>query len=223
MSSEDPGSGQSRRRVNGKKQKLRADGRVGIIILGLFLSLVSGCVSTGSAGEASRLHRSSKVVEAETMLLKLAKSGDVAAQAWLGAMYGAGNGVKRDYVKSFYWQQKAAKQGHSVAQYNIAVLYARGRGVAKSNEEAAYWFRQAAEAGMPQAQLHMGLMHEKGWGTIRCPYEASKWYYRAGQTFVEHNNLKMARHARRQIQRILPDYYLAQQLKDEIFLGGSAK
>ena len=208
--------------MNYRKPKLRADKCVGIVILCLMISLVSGCV-TPSIGRATRLHASGKVVEAETMLLELAKSGDVAAQAWLGAMYGAGNGVKRDYVKSFYWQQKAAKQGHSVAQYNIAVLYARGRGVAKSNEEAAYWFRQAAEAGMPQAQLHMGLMHEKGWGTIRCPYEASKWYYRAGQTFVEHNNLKMARHARRQIQRILPNYYLAQQLKDEIFLGGWAK
>jgi TPR repeat protein len=193
------------------------------VYLFLFISILFGCTTTGSIHEASQLQRSGEGAAAETMLLDLAKSGDVAAQAYLGAMYGAGNGVERDYKKSLYWQQKAAKQGHIVAQYNVAVLYARGNGVTKSNEEAVYWFGQAAEAGMPRAQLHMGLMYEKGWGTNRCPYEASKWYYRAGQTFIEHRNLKMAGHAQQQIQRILPDYYLAQQLRDEIFLAGGAR
>jgi len=193
------------------------------VVLFAFISVLSGCATTGSVEKASQLQKNGEVVAAETMLLGLAKSGDVAAQAYLGVMYSAGNGVKRDYEKSFRWQQKAAKQGHTIAQYNIAVLYARGDGVAKNYKAAAYWFRQAAEAGMPQAQLHMGLMHEKGWGTIRCHYAASKWYYRAGKTFIENRDLKMARYAQQQIKRLLPDYYLAQQLKDEIFLAGGPR
>lgn len=209
--------------MNTGATKLEVDARLLAACLIVFIFVLSGCTTTGSVQEASQLQRSGEVAAAETMLLSLAESGDVEAQAYLGAMYGAGKSVKRDYKKSFYWQQKAAKQGHTVAQYNVAVLYARGSGVTKSNQEAVYWFQQAAKAGMPRAQLHMGLMHEKGWGTNRCPYEASKWYYRAGQTFIEHRNLKMAGHAQQQIQRILPDYYLAQQLKDEIFLAGGVK
>lgn len=192
----------------------------GIVFLLVFVFAISGCASTASVQEVSRLHESGKDSEAGKMLLDLAKSGDVAAQAWLGAMYAEGKNVKRDYAKSFYWQQKAAKQGHTIAQYNIAVLLARGQGVGSNEKQAADWFRRAANAGMPQAQLHMGLLHEKGWGVVRCHVEASKWYYRAGQTFIRQRNLKMARYAQQQIRRLMPDYYLAQQLKDEIFLAG---
>lgn len=209
--------------MNISAAKLGVGARMGVISLFVVIVVLPGCVTKASVQEAFRLRNSGETAEAEAMLIGLAKSGDVAAQGSLGAMYGTDSGNKRDYVKSFYWQQKAANRGHIVAQYNIAVLYSRGRGVAKNKKLAAHWFRQAADAGMPQAQLHMGLVHEKGWGVIRCPYEASKWYYRAGQTFIEHSNLKMARHAQQQIQRLLPNYYLVQQLKDEIFLAGGTR
>lgn len=195
----------------------------GIIALFLFAIFSAACVSTDSIKEVSRLHASGKLAAANEMLLVLAKSGNVAAQAWLGANYASGKDIEQDFKKSFYWQLKAAEQGHIIAQYNVAVLYARGRGAVKNNKHAVYWFRKAADAGMPQAQLHMGLMREKGWGVSRCPYTASKWYYRAGQTFIDHRNLKMARHVQQKIQSILPGYYLAQQLKDEIFLDGGNK
>ncbi|MFV1996822.1 MAG: tetratricopeptide repeat protein [Acidiferrobacterales bacterium] len=203
--------------------KLRVGTCVRAVFLFAIFFVLVGCATTGSVDKASQLERNGKVAAAEAMLLGLAKSGDIAAQANLGAMYGVGKSVKRDYKKSFSWQQKAAKRGHTIAQYNIGVLYARGNGVAKDYKAAAYWFRQAAEAGMPEAQLHMGLMHEKGWGTIRCHYAASKWYYRAGKTFIEQGDLKMARYAQKQIQRLLPDYYLTQQLRDEIFLAGGPR
>lgn len=193
----------------------------GIIIL-LFAVLSAACVSPSSIKEVSRLQASNKIAAANEMLLDLAKSGDVVAQAWLGAMYASGTKIDRDFKKSFYWQRKAAQQGHVIAQYSVAVLYARGKGTIKNNKQAVYWFRKAADAGLPQAQMHMGLMREKGWGVSRCPYAASKWYYQSGQTFIEHRNLKMARHVQQKIQSILPGYYLAQQLKDEIFLSGGS-
>lgn len=195
-------------------------GNVFLLLLALSLS---ACATTASMDKANSLHTDGKFVAAENMLLDLARSGNVTAQARLGVLYASGKNFKKADAKAFHWQRKAAMQGHVIAQYNVAVLYARGRGTLKNNRQAVHWFRQAAESGMPQAQLHMGLMREKGWGTSRCPYAASKWYYRAGQTFIDKRNLRMAQHARQEIERILPGYYLGRQLRDEIFLSGGKK
>ena len=173
--------------------------------------------------QAVELHHSGRSGKAVQILSKLARAGDVDAQAYLGAMFASGNGVPQDLKLALKWQRAAASKGHVLAQYNTAVLLARGDKNNRDLEEAAYWFQKAGEAGLPEAQLHMGLMHEKGWGTKRCPYEASKWYYRAGMSYLEQDNLGMAIHARDNILRLLPDYYLATQLSDEIFLHGSAK
>ena len=173
--------------------------------------------------EAVSLHRSGKSAQALAALTDLASKGSADAQFYLGAMYASGNGVKRDTAQALKWQLKAAEQGHVLAQYNAAVLLARGDKSSRNLKEAAKWFEKAGEAGLPEAQLHMGLMHEKGWGITRCPYEASKWYYRAGMSFLQHNNVKMAIHARDSIFRLLPDYDLGTQLSDEIFLHGAAK
>ena len=173
--------------------------------------------------QAVKLHRSGKAAAAASALEKLARKGDANAQAYLGAMYGVGDGVKRDTGLALKWQLKAAEQGHVLAQYNAAVLLARGDKNSRDLKEAAKWFQKAGEAGLPEAQLHMGLMHEKGWGITRCPYEASKWYHRAGMSFLAQNNVKMAVHARDKIIRLLPDYYLATQLTDEIFLHGASR
>jgi TPR repeat protein len=194
-----------------------------------FIPLVLLLLAQFAAAEVSEfdqaiaLHRSGQVAQAVPLLSRLAEAGDVNAQAYLGAMYGSGDGVPRDFQLALKWQRAAATKGHVLAQYNTAVLLARGDKNERSMEEAAKWFQQAGEAGLPQAQLHMGLMHEKGWGTIRCPYEASKWYYRAGITFLAQDNVTMAVHARDNILRLLPDYTLATQLSDEIFLHGSVK
>jgi TPR repeat protein len=195
----------------------------------LLMALLISCAPIGQVvaavdyDQAVRWHRAGKFVQAVDALTTLAEGGDVNAQAYLGAMYGSGNGVTRNLPLALKWQRKAARKGHVLAQYNTAVLLARGVNGSQNLKEAVMWFRKAGEAGLPEAQLHMGLMHEKGWGITRCPYEASKWYYRAGITFLSENNLKMAIHARDNIQRLLPDYYLAKQLSDEIFLHGPGK
>lgn len=183
-------------------------------------------IASAFAGEFDRavqLHQSGEASKAVTILSRLAKAGDIDAQAYLGAMYGSGNGVPKDLQLALKWQRAAASKGHVLAQYNTAVLLARGDKNSRNLEEAAKWFQKAGEAGLPQAQLHMGLMHEKGWGITRCPYQASKWYFRAGMSYLAQDNLKMAIHARDNILRLLPDYYLATQLSDEIFLHGATK
>lgn len=206
--------------MNRRKIDVRLGQRTRTGLLFLLFLLASACTTTVSIENAARLHKNGQYGAAEKMLLVLAASGDVAAQARLGTLYASGATVRKDFSKAFHWQLKAAAQGHVISQYNVAVLYARGKGTNKNYRQAVHWFRQAAKSGMPQAQLHMGLMREKGWGLSRCPYAASNWYYRAGQTFIEQQNLKMAQHAQQEIQRILPGYYLARQLRDEIFLSG---
>jgi TPR repeat protein len=196
--------------------------RASVLVIGLSLASLA-VASAPDFDQAVSLHRSGKSTKALTALINLANKGDVNAQAYLGAMYASGNGVARDTAEALKWNLKAAEQGHVLAQFNAAVLLARGNRNSRNLKEAAKWFKKAGEAGLPEAQLHMGLMHEKGWGITRCPYEASKWYYRAGMSFLQQNNVKMAIHARDNILRLLPDYYLATQLSDEIFLHGATK
>lgn len=184
----------------------------------LMFAVLTGCVSAPKFEDAVRSHRAGDVVKSISALKQLAKDKHVGAQAYLGAVYGSGDGVPRNYRLAFQWQLKAAKQGHMLAQYNIGVLYSKGLGAGQNLQQAAFWFQQAAEAGLPKARLQMGLMRENGWGVARCPYEASNWYYLAGQGYLVEDNLKMAAHARDRIRKILPGYYLGSELSDEIFL-----
>lgn len=152
------------------------------------------------------------------LLHRRAAAGDLKAQAYLGALYASGRGLALDYRRARYWEEKAARQGDAKSQYNLGVLYARGLGGEQDLRRAVTWFRRAANQGLAEAQLHMGLMREKGWGIRHCPYAASSWYFRAGETFLAQNNVAMARRAASAINRILPGYYLASELSDEIFM-----
>ena len=70
-------------------------------------------------------------------------------QYHLGVMYGTGNGVPTDFVKSAEWLRKAAKQGHVDAQATIGKLLLQGpSGVPKDYEEATNWLRRAADSLM---------------------------------------------------------------------------
>lgn len=51
-----------------------------------------------------------------------ADSGNKNAQFMVGHMYGAGEGVKRDYKKAFYYYKLSADQGHVEAQLNVGLL-----------------------------------------------------------------------------------------------------
>jgi hypothetical protein len=64
--------------------------------------------------------------------LQAAKSGDDAAQFYLGALYSAGVGLPRSDEEAFRWLSRAADQGHSHAMLITSGLYAIGRGVQKN-------------------------------------------------------------------------------------------
>lgn len=79
--------------------------------------------------------------------LRAAQRNDVTSQAYVGALYSAGVGLKQSDSDAFHWLLRAAEQGHSQAQVIVAELYAIGRGVSKSDTNAYRWASQAAKTG----------------------------------------------------------------------------
>jgi TPR repeat protein len=110
---------------------------------------------------------------------KLAEKGDANAQANLGYMYYAGEGVPQDYEKAVYWYRKAATQGNKDAQYNLAVSYAFGEGVKQDLTEAAIWYRRAGEQGHIVSQYSLGISYAYGEGVPQDQKEAARWFKKA--------------------------------------------
>jgi len=109
----------------------------------------------------------------------LAEKGDDKAQANLGYMYYAGEGVPQDYQQAVYWYRKAAVQGNRDAQYNLAVSYAFGEGVAQDLTEAAIWYRRAGEQGHVVSQYSLGISYAYGEGVPQDQTEAARWFTKA--------------------------------------------
>ena len=57
---------------------------------------------------------------------KVAESGDVETQFYLGVQYLQGEKIKKDLQEAERWFGMAAKQGHVIAQYELMTMYVRG-------------------------------------------------------------------------------------------------
>jgi TPR repeat protein/predicted secreted protein len=110
---------------------------------------------------------------------RLAEKGDDNAQANLGYMYYAGEGVPQDYEKAVYWYRKAATQGNKDAQYNLAVSYAFGEGTKQDLTEAAIWYRRAGEQDHVVSQYSLAISYAYGEGVPQDLKEASRWFKKA--------------------------------------------
>ena len=131
-----------------------------------------------------------KYKEAFEWFKKAANQGHAGAQNYLGLMYDAGRGTKRDEREAVKWFRKAAEQGHKYAQYNLAVQYYEGRQVKRDYREAMKWFRKAADHGHVGAQNFIGLMYDSGKGVERDEREAVKWFRKAakqGHKYAQYN------------------------------------
>ena len=112
---------------------------------------------------------------------KWAEQGDAAAQVNLGAMYGDGTGVPKDYHEAMRWYRKAAEQGFAAAQHNLGFMYLNGRGVPKDDREAVRWYRKAAEQGFVAAQIYLGFTYQDGRGVPKDYHEAMRWFRKAAE------------------------------------------
>jgi len=75
-------------------------------------------------------------------LLRMAESGNAAAENELGLRYSGGdekNGIRQDDTEAFRWFSKAAEDGSLDAQKKLGFWYWTGRGVAKDPGKAYFW------------------------------------------------------------------------------------
>jgi uncharacterized protein len=87
--------------------------------------------------------------------LALAEQGDSNAQASLGALYEAGDGVAKDPDQARQWYEKSAEQGNDNGQYRLGSLYFNGTGVEKDLVTACTWFSIATNSGHGGARNSM--------------------------------------------------------------------
>jgi len=145
-------------------------------------------VDTGSPLEVEAALAAAKVALSRGQFERAAKAfrtaaeaGNAEAQAHLGYMYYAGEGVERDATTAVEWYRRAAAAGNRDAQYNLGVAYAYGEGVAMDKTEAIRWYRRAAEGGSAVAQYSLGVAYALGEGVYRDDAESAAWYERAAE------------------------------------------
>ncbi len=113
----------------------------------------------------------------------LAEDGNVQAQFFLGLIYDAGNGMKRDAPKSIHWYQQAAEAGHETAQHNLAVAYAYGDGVTADIHQAMRWWSLSASQGNTDAQYNLGVIYAIGRDDVTPDIaKALKWWSQAAKS-----------------------------------------
>ena len=91
-----------------------------------------------------------------TKLKERAASGEMAAQATLGAAYYIGyGGVSQNYNEAFKWLYKAAEQGDVESQELVGIMYRSGQGdVPEDKEKAKEYFSRSCKGGNPRACNH---------------------------------------------------------------------
>ena len=95
--------------------------------------LASTNFKTGFWSSESQSRKSLKLT------LKAAKIGSAEAQRSLACSYANGYMVRRDDVKTMYWDEKAAKQGHAESQNDLALMLLYGIGCEVNTKKAIYW------------------------------------------------------------------------------------
>ena len=137
-----------------------------VTVVGL---VVSGC----SAAPETEFERT----------LKIAKTGDDAAQNNLGFMYDNGRGVPQDDVEAVKWYRMAAEQGLASGQNNLGFMYANGRGVPQDHVEAYAWLSVAAVGGDADAAKYRDIVKESLSGS-----QLAQGQRRATELFEEHGS-----------------------------------
>jgi Sel1 repeat-containing protein len=110
-------------------------------------------------------------------LAKAANKNDRTAQAELGVLYLAGQGVPHDDAMAATWLAKAAEQGSQLAQAKLASLYEHGRGVPLDLNRAYIWrlLSLGDSNSQPTHELQdlAALMSPED--VTAAPREASQW------------------------------------------------
>lgn len=111
-----------------------------------------------------------------------AEHGNARAQANLGFMYMAAQGVPQNMTEALRWLSRAAERGDARALATLGDCSANGLGVPRDYAVALEWYRRAAERGDVVAQTSLGLMYAEGRGMMFADSEAAvAWFTRAAE------------------------------------------
>lgn len=109
----------------------------------------------------------------------LANAGYAPAQFALGWACFHGDGIRRDYVKSFEYVSKAAEQGYPAAEGMLGSFYAMAKPKHGACEldpaRAADWYRRAALGGNAGAQYNLASGYRTGYGVTTDFAQAYIW------------------------------------------------
>ena len=108
--------------------------------------------------------------------------GHVEAQAWLGAAYDYGLGVKQNRRIALKHYRVAADAGNANAQYHVGVFYHDGTGVRKNYQAAVSWLRKAIKQGDAEAMYLLGdaTAMDSGYEKVQRKGSSCNWRLRGG-------------------------------------------
>ena len=125
--------------------------------------------------------------QALRILVPLANVGNDEAQRLVGEMSYNGQGMKRDLLAAFKWNEVSASNGNRIAQYNLGYLYERGDGVPASRSQAMAWYTKSALQDYAPAQHRLGDLY-----VASDREKAIYWYDRARRNGDEAARKKLA-------------------------------
>lgn len=104
--------------------------------------------------------------EALAYYRKAAQQGNADGEFGVGAMYAAGEGVKRDPAEALKWITRAAEKGHVLATKVLAQAHIKGElgltDAQRSGPDALRWVRRAADLGDIPAMEHLARAYRIG-------------------------------------------------------------
>ncbi|MBV1705587.1 MAG: SEL1-like repeat protein [Hyphomicrobiales bacterium] len=160
-------------------------------------SLGIDTMPTGSIASSAALpamvmpqHFPSQVSDAA--LVRLANSGNAAAEYTLGMHIMGGKDAKYKLSDAAGFIQKAADKGLVPAQFQLAALYEKGIGVAKNPARAQHLYQQAADAGNIRAMYNLGVMLAAGAHGKPDYGTAAVWFRRAAERGIHDSQFNLA-------------------------------
>lgn len=108
---------------------------------------------------------------------------NIRAQAMdlLGDCYYYGDGIEKDFKRSFECYLNAAEAGNISAQNDVAYAYEMGEGVDKDITKAVEWYQTASENGNKYAMRNLANCYKKGIGVTQDANLAFKWFKLAAE------------------------------------------
>jgi TPR repeat protein len=142
----------------------------------MIIAAAIGLVVSSDRGSRPGGHEPEVLAPAQfASTIKLAESGDPAAEHQMAQIHAVGDGVPKNEKEAVRWLERAAGHGDADAQYELGLALREGRGTLQDDERAFAWLQRAANVGNAPAQFELGRMYFVGAGTPVDKIQAYTW------------------------------------------------